>query len=544
MLNDGGNLNPVNHAAVLDAILQLIATDHCSWPQVLEAQSKVRNHEATARIIEYLEAHPVDGISVDTLRTAREKHLDDCHAALRRDIETTRQEVNIALTFGWLRESEFRDYDSTLENMLLSLEETVRFVEKHESLQSIRHALDEKRAAYVETARTRLQTEQISSEHPAYDRICRVLDIGDVSTANEYIDMVSHGRPLPEEQVLTSTFEEFFPEGCEKITDFLEPPYPPRPDPLKIVSGIREYAKGRRRTYELGPIDMGSVAGKQAEQAADMLEAWFKVKKTQKIDRAAAQTILMHLGFNPLEITIHQAGRHRWINVVTEPIQDPTRCPVHAYGSSAHGRYRILCVWDRPTEEDLVNDVGDTSRGTPALVFYFGRVTEQKRRDLARVCRERRRTILVIDDVVMLYLCGERGPRLPVLFECTLPFTFLEPYTTTAGLVPPEMFYGRVIEREAIIAPMGSCFIYGGRQLGKTALLRDIERSFHALSEGRIALWIDLKTRGIGIDRPIDEIWQILIVEFKKLGVLPASLPDHTGPDRLFERIQEWLDKR
>jgi len=103
------------------------------------------------------------------------------------------------------------------------------------------------------------------------------------------------------------------------------------------------------------------------------------------------------------------------------------------------------------------------------------------------------------------------------------------------------MFYGRVIEREAIIAPMGSCFIYGGRQLGKTALLRDIERSFHALSEGRIALWIDLKTRGIGIDRPIDEIWQILIVEFKKLGVLPASLPDHTGPDRLFARIQEWV---
>ena len=89
---------------------------------------------------------------------------------------------------------------------------------------------------------------------------------------------------------------------------------------------------------------------------------------------------------------------------------------------------------------------------------------------------------------------------------------------------------------------MGSCFIYGGRQLGKTALLCDIERSFHTPSEGQIALWIDLKTRGIGVDRPIDEIWQILTGEFKKLGVLPTNLPDHTGPDRLFERIQEWLE--
>ena len=273
-----------------------------------------------------------------------------------------------------------------------------------------------------------------------------------------------------------------------------------------------------------------------------MLEAWFKVKKTQRIDSATAQTILTNLGFNTPEITIHPAGRHRWLHVVTEPIQDRTRCPVPTYGSSANGRYRILCVWDQPTEEDLVNDVGETSRGTPAMVFYFGCLTEQTRRDLARVCRERRRTVLVVDDIVMLYLCGERGPRLPALCECTLPFTFLEPYTTTAGLVPPEMFYGRVIERETIMDPMGSCFIYGGRQLGKTALLREVERSFHAPSEGKIALWIDLKTRGIGIDRDIDEVWQILIVEFKKLGILPTNIPNHTGPVRLLGRIQEWLE--
>jgi hypothetical protein len=105
------------------------------------------------------------------------------------------------------------------------------------------------------------------------------------------------------------------------------------------------------------------------------------------------------------------------------------------------------------------------------------------------------------------------------------------------------MFYGRVVEREAIIDPMGSCFIYGGRQLGKTALLRDVERSFHAPQEGKIALWIDLKNSGIGMERPIDEIWQILITEFKKLEVLPTNLPDHTGTDRLLELIREWLEK-
>jgi hypothetical protein len=188
-----------------------------------------------------------------------------------------------------------------------------------------------------------------------------------------------------------------------------------------------------------------------------------------------------------------------------------------------------------------LNDIGEASHGSPVFVFHFGLMTEQRRRDLARLCRQRRRTFLVIDDAVVLYLCGERGARLPVLFECALPFTFLEPYTTTAGLVPPEMFYGRARERNSIIDPMGSCFIYGGRQLGKTALLRDVERRFHAAQEGRVARWLDLKAEGIGYDRPIEEIWHLLSKELKRVGVLPANLPDHTGIDRLLEHIQSWL---
>ena len=74
------------------------------------------------------------------------------------------------------------------------------------------------------------------------------------------------------------------------------------------------------------------------------------------------------------------------------------------------------------------------------------------------------------------------------MFKCTLPFTFLEPYAATAGFVSPEMFYGRSAERNQIMEPMGSCYIYGGRQLGKTALLRDVEQTFHRPAEGRIAL--------------------------------------------------------
>jgi len=157
------------------------------------------------------------------------------------------------------------------------------------------------------------------------------------------------------------------------------------------------------------------------------------------------------------------------------------------------------------------------------------------------LCRQRQRSFIVVDDLLLIYLCGERGSRLPVMFHCALPYTFQTPYTTTAGLVPPEMFYGRQQNRESIVDPMGTCFIYGGRQLGKTALLRQVEHEYHDLKQGRVALWIDLKTEGIGSGRTIDDIWSLLAGRFKDMEVLPSQVPAHVSPERLLGYVEEWL---
>src|SRR5437588_9335084 len=119
-------------------------------------------------------------------------------------------------------------------------------------------------------------------------------------------------------------------------------------------------------------------------------------------------------------------------------------------------------------------------------------MTEQRRRDLAEMCWRKHRTFLVIDEAMVFFLCGERFKRLPVLFGCAFPFTVAEPYTTTSSLVPIEMFYGRDREREEVIKPSGSNLVYGGRQLGKTALLRDVERRYRDLDSGMIVRYIDL----------------------------------------------------
>jgi len=155
---------------------------------------------------------------------------------------------------------------------------------------------------------------------------------------------------------------------------------------------------------------------------------------------------------------------------------------------------------------------------------------------------------LLIDELMLIYLCGQSGSRLAALFEVALPFGYSMPYDATAGLVPSEMFYGRSAELDAVLGLNGRCFIYGGRQLGKTALLRRAEQSFHAPDERRYSCWIDLRAEGIGVSRKADEIWVCLAEQLKVIGVIgtafhtPAPSKKSNNVDDLLAAIRQFLD--
>lgn len=76
----------------------------------------------------------------------------------------------------------------------------------------------------------------------------------------------------------------------------------------------------------------------------------------------------------------------------------------------------------------------------------------------------------------MLYLAlHQETERLPALLKCTLPFATYQPFVRDGGPTDDKMFCGRTLELADIIEPKGACIVYGGRQLGKTALLERAE---------------------------------------------------------------------
>ncbi len=214
--------------------------------------------------------------------------------------------------------------------------------------------------------------------------------------------MVQKGQPISEPEKRRDAFIDFFKNKYAAIEDVLEPTDRNRTKRRELINDI---STGRN----IGPLQIQQVQRTQAKQASEILGAWFTAKgKKESISQEDARQILSYLGFNTAQLTVNKFGRYAWIDVTTEPIQHRNRFPVPAYGSEAKGSYRILCVWDRPSEEDLLNALKQTSPASPVIVFHFGRRSEKRRRYLRHLCREPRRIFIVIDDTLIFYLCTER----------------------------------------------------------------------------------------------------------------------------------------
>ncbi|WP_332973810.1 MULTISPECIES: AAA family ATPase [unclassified Microcoleus] len=532
-INDDWALDIANPEPGINGILELVKNDIWDWQQAFDMHSylcssqAVGNHEATAKIIEYLEHNPELNLDLAQLKNERNYRIKECKSFLHEQVETTSKQLESAVAFGLLRETDRTAYAAQIESIKKALETTRRFSEKIELLRAIGEAISAKRQEQIDRVSEQLESlQQTGIADADRTRICSVLEQGDILTANEYISMLQKGRSLPEPEEKRDAFKDFFEHDKYTAIEKVLKDY-------KKQELIADISKGKN----IAKIQMPQ--GAQAKKAAEMLDTWLAAKGRNQATEKDAHQILSNLGFNLKSLTFKKSGQYTWIDVNAEPIFDQNRCPVSAYGSAANGHYRILCLWDIPNEQDILNAVGETALGSPVFVFYFRRMTVKRRRDLADLCRQRRSTFIVIDDLLMLYLCGEQKTRLPVLFDCTLPFTYLEPYKTAAGEVPPEMFYGRERERKSIIDPEGSCLIYGGRQLGKTVLLKYVHRTFHATEVGRNALFLDIKE--IGRKQLLDKIWHLLNEELDKLQI-PDTNRRNSVRESSLQRIKSWLE--
>ena len=456
---------------------------------------------------------------------------------LRRDVDGTRTIVEVAIARGHVSESERAKYDAELagiEKRVMGANVPAFERERARLTQiadSVADALERRRSQ----ANGLLAGLSIPRKTDDYRNIAASIERGDIMTANEHIDRIRGKDVGFKERVEireSGIFERFFPGSCSALERAIE-------ESGTFREAVSCVASGRA----FGGLSFDEMADDQRKSAESLVNAWFRLKLAGSFGGSAQDdmaTLFSSLGFVVKSVAVLRSDRAVGeARLVTGGVTSRELCPIPAYGSFANGKYRLVCLWGSPTEEDILQHAEGRTRMDATIVLYFGSLPSSRRMGLARRCRERSRTAIVIDDLLLLFLCAEHDARMATFFACSIPFTYVQPYITTAGLVPPEMFYGREQEMREVSDPHGSCFIYGGRQLGKTALLRAVERRSHHTESGNYAAWIDLKAVGIGHDRRVADIWSAIWRTLGKLCDIPEQVkepnPNAKGRVEAFE---------
>ncbi len=169
--------------------------------------------------------------------------------------------------------------------------------------------------------------------------------------------------------------------------------------------------------------------------------------------------------------------------------------PIAFFGTQMKSPVNVVVLGKQHTEKELVDKITNLDLRRISIVLIDRAIDSASRRLIGELYHKttRQNNFLLIDQVLFMYLATLGGTeRLPALLQCTLPYTFYQPFVRDGGSTADEMFFGRIKELDAIIDMNGACVVYGGRQLGKTALLERAESRCNRPADNVYAIYTSI----------------------------------------------------
>ncbi len=244
-------------------------------------------------------------------------------------------------------------------------------------------------------------------------------------------------------------------------------------------------------------------AHKETNGGAKLLRNWLPIGGPANND--IIEGLLSMLGFKPERIqqdtSTDTEAYHVFCRKQAGKVNYNHRIP--AFGSlSEQEGFRVLCLYGKYDCDSLMDkfrSVNTTAKHTLVLLDFALVIDE--RRKLARKIKEEKsfsKTFVLIDRVILFYLARHYAENTIIrrLMAVTLPFSYYQPFVESSNQnMPPELFTGREAELTNIEAVEGANLVYGGRQLGKSALLKMAQRNIDKNGNGDRAVLVDIKDR-------------------------------------------------
>jgi len=362
-------------------------------------------------------------------------------------------------------------------------------------------------------------------------RVQQCLSEARLATAEEYLATLRSGSALP---VITSGGEGlgvFFPAMNDKIAE-----------QGRIDARASRQAE---RGGKWGPLHFDSLSKAERDDASKGLSAWSSLRGS--FDAEDLRSILVTLGIEGVVETRRGGGKDRQAFEITK-FRRNGKAMVPEFGSRSGGHdqaslLNLLVVTAEVGVDLLAQWAKDDERGTPLLVLYSGVLGSHDRRRLLSLMPKGRHAA-VVDDSLFAYLTSASGRSYERTMRLTLPFTKVNPYRPgVAGQVSEEMFYGRLEELNELMELEGSSFVFGGRQLGKSALLVEARRRFRRRPACE-SVYLDLRGLNIGTvgGSPPSKVWDVLWNALSEAGVVPKPGKRPQLED-LHGGLTSWLEQ-
>ena len=242
---------------------------------------------------------------------------------------------------------------------------------------------------------------------------------------------------------------------------------------------------------------------KETRGGEALLNAWPKSGRGAN-QSAMIKDLLRGLGFSVASVkALSPIGKTENYEVLLEEAAGGRRNYAHpfaAFGSRAtQTPFRVICLYGKFDADALIDRFKEIGTAKPTLVFLDYALQKDQRNRLARKTKLEipECCFAVIDRVVIGYLAEHYAETKinRMTLSITMPYTFYQPYIpNAANVMPPEMFMGRKEALDKIVNPQGENIVYGGRQLGKSALLRMAEYTVNRMGDGSCALMVDVKS--------------------------------------------------
>lgn len=530
------NLGHPKDPITIKLLLHLTKQDEPDFQTGIIKRAKRGDFQGANEALEFVErSGKFDEDYIDSIRIQVEEDRSRVEQKLKDKSTKIGNQLDIAYARGILTEkdtNEWRDFipDPTTFSQVNNFK---LFFEELNEVEKFINNANQKRCEEMYKRLARVE----KAPQEAVERIKYAIQDGRLQVAEDYIERIENNDKLPDPDAETGdrSFDHFFPEFVKKYDVFQR-------EESDAITLIRNAIKDGKCA---GPVDATQLSPDIVRNGISLIDAWSNLQTKMLTDNVgnALENFLKQLGFkNAVVDRKNNVMNTEVINfrLTIDPIADRSRVQLPDFGSRANGLYQIVAIRSYVTIEPIIQTAGKSTGGDPPnIVLFFNFLDEEERRSLARQFSSGDlRPTVVLDNALISFLAIRPSDKwIGTFFGCASAFTFAQPFDPDAAKVPPEMFFGRKKERDQIVAMTGDMthFVYGGRRLGKTALLRDIEREYESRRPDQLVFFLNLKSK-----HPDD--WRELFIDkLKENKVLGANI---SRLESMIKGIKNWLDKK